>query len=106
MHLDQTPCDGQSEPEPALAAIEGCLCLGERLEQTRQHLRRDPTPGILDPDDRLPLSLVGVHGDRRLATGRRELDRVLKQIADHLREARPVTVRPDLCRGASISSAI
>src|SRR5215831_4423678 len=99
MHLDQTLDEREAQAETALATIEAGVCLREWFEQMRQHLRRNSLTRVLHTHERAPAGRVRLDRHDGLAISRREFDRILKQVADDLRKARPVAVYPDLFRG-------
>ena len=53
VQLDQPLHQRQPEPQPAAAAVERPVGLGERLEEPRQHLRRDARAGVAHAHDGL-----------------------------------------------------
>jgi hypothetical protein len=93
VELRQPFHEGEPEPEAAGAPIERALRLHERLEQPTQHVGRDARARVSHRDDADPLAEHD--GERRRAAARRELDRVLQQVADHLRDPDGVGVHDD-----------
>src|SRR5262249_25162507 len=99
VHLDQTLDETKAQAETAPATIAVRVSLRKWLEQTRQHFRRNSFTRVLDADDRAPAGRVRLDRHGRLATSRRKLERILKQVANDLRKARTVAVERHRLRG-------
>jgi hypothetical protein len=53
MHLDESLDQREPEAEAALAPVQRRIGLRERLEDPRQHLRRNSRPGVAHAQDGL-----------------------------------------------------
>ena len=93
MRADNCFGDVKSE-SPALAVGRTCLVrLVEAVEQQRKLLRRYGLTGIADAKARL-LPVLLEHQSEAAAHGA-ELDGVIQQVIDHLRDGVAVRLRPD-----------
>ena len=97
MHLDQALDQGQSQPQPSLAAIERLIGLHKRLEQTRDRVRCHANPVV----DHANQSLTRLGRDRnmRAPCAGSELRCILQKVPQHL--CYPGCVGIDQYRGSS-----
>jgi hypothetical protein len=80
--LDELLDDGQPRSQATARAVAGRVALREAVEHERQEVGGDALPGVDDLDAQ-PLGIFGEHGGHHAASGR-ELDRVGRQVPDHL----------------------
>jgi len=84
--LDQLLRDGEPQAGPAVPAGGRGVGLGEALEDARERVGRDADPGVLDPEADEGVGVGELQGgdlDQDVAGGR-ELDRVPRQVHQHL----------------------
>src|SRR5690606_32742230 len=93
MKLDQRLDERESEPEAALVAREPGIALAERAKELRQQRGVHADAVVADREHGDPL--VAVDAKRKLDLSSAELDRVVKQIAEHLTEPRMIAVHGD-----------
>ena len=90
VQLDEVPDDGKTETQSSMPAGRGRIGLAKTIEHERQHVASNANASIADPNLRAPLALRSVTVIRPPA---RELDRVRKNIPEHLLQ--PVSVCQD-----------
>jgi hypothetical protein len=96
VHLHQSLHQRQADSEPALRAVERPFALGEEVEGRGEHLGRDAHAVVLDRDAQL--GAVAPAGEDDASAARRELGRVVQQVADRLRDAHRVDGEPQVLR--------
>ena len=83
-HLDQVFGDGKAQPEPAGFPRASAIHLVEALENAAPVLGRDAGAPVPDAED--DLLVLDLRGDVDGRPGRRELGRVVQEVAKRLRE--------------------
>src|SRR5262249_54831210 len=93
MKLDQALDEGQAQAEPAPSTVKGLPPLHEDIENGRQSVGLDTETGISDPQD----TVAALGGDDQLDTSsrRRELQRVIEKIRNHLLDSHRINVDGD-----------
>src|SRR5262245_49336788 len=88
MQFHQLLGDGESQPQPAVSAVEAALGLAERLEYERKEIGRDPRPGVGDDD--FDVCAVATKRSDDPAVLARKLDGVRQKIPEDLLQPRGV----------------
>src|SRR6185436_7754953 len=91
MSLDQMPNDGQAETETAVPSRAGSVRLQERLEHICQEVAPDADAAVAHSD--FNQAIAAPERGLNLAARRRELDRIGKQVAEHLMQSRLIAVK-------------
>jgi len=92
VQFDQPLDQRQSQTQPALASIQGGVCLHEGLEETAKQLGRYAGSRIRHAHKDLRFRCIDGRGHGGASAFASELRRVLQQIPDHLCQARPIGV--------------
>ena len=92
VQIDERLGNREAEPEPAEGLRDGAAALLERIENPRQRLGRDADAGIGHADLKRRRAVVRHHprGDGDAAAFRGELERVLQQVPEDLRQPRGI----------------
>src|SRR5262249_52868049 len=88
VEVDEVVDDREAEAEPAVAAGDGGIGLGEAVEEPRQELRRDALARVAYGHDRR--ASVALAREHDAAPRRRELERVPDKVRKYLVQALPV----------------
>ena len=94
---DQIAHECQADAESRLRPLQRYIALHEHVEDLRQHVRRDADSGIANPNAHLIRRLRRWLADRfrdqpDVAAWRRELDRIVQQIDEDLRQADRIAI--------------
>ena len=90
MHRDELLHQRQPDAEAALRAIHRDIALREQVEHAREHLGRDSDAGIAHADGNI--SALAAHRDLDASARRRELARILDEVADDLLHSRRIHI--------------
>lgn len=93
VQTDQLFHQAEPDSQPAFGAVQGAICLGEKIENAGQHLRTDPETRVTHPDD--GLSVFGRRRQPDLPVRLRVFGGIVEQIGYDLREPDQIAFDPN-----------
>src|SRR5581483_3718251 len=92
MQVHEAPYEGEANPKPTLGTVEGALPLDEKIEDTRQELRRDAESVVLYAQH--GVVSLDPNGNRDFSTDRGVLHRVPDDVSHNLLDAHGIALDP------------